>query len=51
MLSLRSAAYSLSARSFATAASKFDASKLNGFIKGSDAKYSAPPIIISCRYG
>jgi hypothetical protein len=38
MLSLRSATSSLLARSFATAAPKFDASKLNSFIKGSDAK-------------
>ena len=43
MLSLRSAASSLLTRSFATAAPKFDASKLNGFIKGNDAKYYAPP--------
>jgi hypothetical protein len=38
MLSLRSATSSLLARSFATAAPKFDASKLNSFIKGNDAR-------------
>jgi hypothetical protein len=38
MQSLRSVSSSLLARSFATAAPKFDASKLNSFIKGSDAK-------------
>ena len=38
MLSLRSATSSLLVRSFATAAPKFDASKLNSFIKGSEAK-------------
>ena len=43
MLGLRSATSSLLARSFASAVPKFDPSKLNGFIKGNDAKYALFP--------